>query len=126
MVEGSAGEGFGRKELQKRVQEIITPLDVETTTALNAGQQFTSSFIQCDDASAIIGVVDTDQNGDLKIQHSHDGSTVVGEEVISYTANDKLAIEKSTHMKFYRIIFDNTSGSNQSSMQLHISRRRQG
>ena len=89
-----------------------------TTTPLNNGQTFTGEWIKVFHYSSVLTAVLTDADGTLKMQFSPDG--VNADSTLSYQvvagSNDvhRLTITRG----YYRTVFENDGGSNQSYMRL--------
>ncbi len=70
---------------------LVSPLwNIETTTPLTANAVYTGSWLDLGSSgySYILALVYSDQSGTLYIEQSHDGSTVIRQDSLSYTGGD--------------------------------------
>jgi len=80
-----------------------------TIINLLALASYTSSIYNVEEFAFIKGICKADQDGEIFIEFSHDGTNFYGEVPYSYSANDPLAIDVPICAKYMRTRFVNGS-----------------
>lgn len=91
---------------------------IGSTTPLNAGQTYTSGWLNTDYYGSISGAVFSDQAGTVYIEQS--GDQVNADISASYTttANEGQGFVEQLLLPYVRLRFTNTSASNQTTFRL--------
>jgi len=89
-----------------------------TTTPLNAGVSYTGTWEDVSLYDSITAACLTDQNGTMQIQFSADGSTVHSSLSFTLTANTNEVHRIVVTRRYLRVIVNNTSAVNQTSLTL--------
>ena len=90
------------------------------STALNAGQSFTGTADEC--LSSVVSVFcNTDQNSNLIVQFSPDASNWDISVTKSVVANTPLSVKMDPKARWFRVVVQNTSASNQTFLRLQTS-----
>lgn len=87
-----------------------------TTTPLNAGASYTGTWEDVSAYDALTVAILTDQNGTFNVQFSADGVTTHSSITKTLTANLNEVTSIVVTRKYFRIVVNNTSASNQTSL----------
>jgi len=102
-------------------KSIISNLN-STTTALNDGQTFTGGWEDVTEYESVVVACKTDQDGILSVQFSPDGVNVDSTLTRYYRTGQIEPPHRFTiTRKYYRITFENNSGSNQTELRIQTS-----
>ena len=102
-------------------KSVISNLN-STTTALNDGQTFTGGWEDVTEYESVVVACKTDQDGILSVQFSPDGVNVDSTLTRYYRTGQIEPPHRFTiTRKYYRITFENNSGSNQTELRIQTS-----
>jgi hypothetical protein len=91
-----------------------------STTLLNNNSTFTGVYTETTGFNSILITVLSDQNGSIQLVFSDDGTTSSFFYNYTYYANQQYINKVETIKKYYKIIFTNNSGVNQTSFSLNL------
>jgi hypothetical protein len=105
------------------IERMENFLDFSFDTPLADGEIYTTQSGWYVDAPFIAGTIFTDQNGEFYAEFSRDGLNYDGQSVITpYTANEKVEFTFDIFNPYFKLIFRNNSGANQSVMRIRYGR----
>ena len=100
---------MGNPVISEKVSRNFFKLLETTSTNLGISETYTSSVYSVEEFTYIKGTCKADQDGELIVEFSHDGTNFNGEVSHEYDANDPLSFEVPICAKYMRCRFVNGS-----------------